>query len=212
MRAQIILATAARGKAARQDASRRRANRQHQLERGVDVITDVVDTDGRIPNTRESVTTEAIPSGRDEALAADDRTLAEPVLNKTDETLVSTATPGVVRLERDVTIDGTEVQLTAHVKEVGSGTDGGEGKSMKMLLVAVEKKARRSSRLSLEAADLGNIVSAVGGTDKRQGGGGIIGGALGAFSAVLKALTVFNSRRKDLFILSYKGKKVVAPH
>lgn len=118
----------------------------------------------------------------------------------------------MARLERVVTIDGTEVHLTAHVKEAaaGGGGDGGEGgdQPMEMLLVAVDKKARRSSRLSLDAADIGEIVDGA-----HQDSRGLRkGGPQGVLSAVLRKLTLFNSRRKDLFILSYRGKKVIAPH
>lgn len=125
---------------------------------------------------------------------------------------LSTAPSGALRLERAVTIDGTEVHLTADVKDV----DGG-GKPLEMLLVAVDKKARRSSRLALEAADIQSIVgegathSGAESNNKGSSGGTSLG-AREVFSAVVKALTVFSSRRKDLFILSYKGKKVVAPH
>lgn len=115
-------------------------------------------------------------------------------------------------------IDGTEVHLTAHVGggvidddtsgAVGTGAD---GKAVEMLLVVVDKKTRRSSRLSLDAAEVSEIVcgDGVGWGDK---GVAKVKGARAALSAVLRKLTLFNSRRKDLFILSYKGKKVVAPH
>lgn len=140
--------------------------------------------------------------------------------NTTTSVLMAPTTPGIVSLERVVTIDGTEVQLTAQVKGLNDdGVEAGGDRSVEMSLVAFDKKTRRSSRLHLEAADIGSIVGAVGDTTSKRGGGGGGGGGTGGrvgaleiFSTVLKSLTVFNSRRKELFILSYRGKKVAAPH
>jgi len=81
-----------------------------------------------------------------------------------------------------------------------------------MLLVAVDKKASRSSRLSLDATDIEEIVGGGGGADRDGKDGYARKGPKAVLSAVLQKLTLFNSRRKDLFILSYRGKKVVAPH
>lgn len=128
--------------------------------------------------------------------------------------IVPPAIPGVVSLERVVTIDGTEVQLKAQVKELNDGGYEGEGRGgpVEMSLVAFDKKTRRSSTLQLKAADIGIILGTVGGDGGNGGGGGGRTGTLDIFATVLKSLTVFNSRRKDLFILSYRGKKIAAPH
>lgn len=131
-----------------------------------------------------------------------------------DDLTTTTTTPGVACLEKVVTIDGTEVHLTAHVKTGGGSSERrcveGSDQPTEMLLVAVDKKARRSSRLSLDAADIAEIVGADqdGSGDSKK----IVKRTQGVLSSVLQKLTVFNSRRRDLFILSYKGKKVVAPH
>lgn len=161
-------------------------------------------------------------SRREEASIVDVHPTAGEADNKTDSTTISIVvaptTPGVVSVERVVTIDSTEVQLTAQVKGLkDDGVEGG-GRPVEMSLVAFDRKTRRSSRLHLDAADIGSIVGAVGETSSKWGsGGGGAGaggrvGALQIFSTVLKSLTVFNSRRKELFILSYRGKKVDAPH
>lgn len=145
--------------------------------------------------------------GDEETGQANETTVSESVVDDGHE---DDTTPGVARLERVVTIDGTEVHLTAHVKgAVGGGGVEINGQPMEMLLVAVDKKARRSSRLSLDAADIGKIIGA---RQAGKEGGDVKKGAKGALSVVLQKLTLFNSRRKDLFILSYRGKKVIAPH
>jgi len=197
-RAQVVLASSARGRAARREASRRRAERAAQ-QRKLD----------------EEAAAERKESTKAAAAAAAAQALPKPgdeekdAVNQTaeSETILTTATPGVTHLERVVTIDGTEVHLTANVREVAGGGGAEDGdKPVEMLLVAVDKKARRSSRLSLDAAEISDIVGA------HRGTGNVAEGPRGVLSAVLQKLTVFNSRRKDLFILSYKGKKVVAPH
>lgn len=193
-----MLASSARGRAARREASRRRvarAARQRQLDREA-----AAEREEAAKAAAAAAAALASPKAGDEEKEAANQTAES-------ETILATATPGVTHLERVVTIDGTEVHLTADFREV---VDEGEAKSgdkpVEMSLVAVDKKARRSSRLSLDAAEIDEIVGAhrVGGT-AAKGPGGVL-------SAVLQKLTVFNSRRKDLFILSYKGKKVVAPH
>ncbi|CAB1107096.1 unnamed protein product [Ectocarpus sp. CCAP 1310/34] len=211
-RAQVVLATAARVQVARKEVSRRRAEqaaRQCQVDR--DVAAEREEAANSMPLRQVELP----------AAAADDVALSGGIASDDPEVGISATdtAPGLARLETVVTIDGTEVHLTAHVKEVvdtdaarGSG-DGGEDhkKPLEMLLVAVDKKSRRSSRLSLKAPDIAEIVAS------HHGGGGgggakITTGVQGALRAVVKKLTVFNSRRKDLFILSYKGKQVTAPH
>lgn len=118
-----------------------------------------------------------------------------------------------IHFENDVTIDGTEVRLMADVKEAGETGDGKVRVAEEMKLLAVDKKSRKSTTLTLEAADIREIMGPVDRPTSASGGrwdGGA--GALEAFAAVLKILTIFKSHRKDLFILSYKGKKVMAPH
>lgn len=206
--AQIVLAAAARGRGARKEASARRAKRDERQRRHVRDAAEISATcvAGQTPDTQDSLSASEIPE-KSPATAHDGTT-------SPNEASACTATPGFVRLERQVTIDGTEVQLTAHV--CVDTVDGQEVKDM--VLVAVDKKARRSSRLSLEGAEIESIVNgaAQGGEDSQGGSSGDDGRstrkAAGVFSAVVQALTVFNSRRKDLFILSYRGKKVVAPH
>lgn len=211
IRAQIVLATAARGRAARLETSSRRAMqtaRQRQLDREAAAERE------EAARLSEEAARLISPHG-EEGCDMDNHTAtsATTVVGDDSEDAATTTTPGVVRLERVVTIDGTEVHLTANVKN-GGGTNehsckGGNDQPMEMLLVAVDKKARRSSRLSLDAADIAEIV----GTDQDSSPGSkITNGAQRAVAAVLQKLTVFNSRRKDLFILSYKGRKVVAPH
>lgn len=192
-----------RGQSARRETSRRRAERTARIRQ--------VDQEAAAEREEAEKAAAAAAAAARPSLSRGDEETGEA-----DETAVvddhedSTTTPGVARLERVVTIDGTEVHLTAHVKE--ATVDGGgveTNQPMEMLLVAVDKKARRSSRLSLDAADVGEIV---GGNQAGKGGDTASKGAQGALSAVLQKLTLFNSRRKDLFILSYRGKKVVAPH
>lgn len=222
--AQIVLAAAARRRAATKAVSRRRAawkeRQQRRPSQSAEASADAASV-RHSQGTQEKVSTEAEFSA--EAFSSsvvDVSGTAGKVDNKAGNTTTSVimapATPGVVSLERVVTIDGTEVQLTAQVKELnGGGVEGGGDRSVEMSLVAFDKKTRRSSRLHLEAADIGSIVGAVGDTTSKRGGGGGTGsrvGALEIFSTVLKSLTVFNSRRKELFILSYRGKKVAAPH
>lgn len=215
-------------------ASRRRATwkeqQQRQLDRSAEVSAAAASSAGHRQDKQNKVSTEgafsaeALSSCEDEAPIVDVSTTAmNEADNKADNTTTSTivapaSTPGVVSLERVVTIDGTEVQLTAQVKELhdndGGGVEGGGDRSVEMSLVAFDKITRRSSRLHLEAADIGSIVGAVGdaGSERGGGSGGARIGALEIFSTVLKSLTVFNSRRKELFILSYRGKKIAAPH
>lgn len=211
------LATAVRTRIARQVASRRRTEqieRQHRLqqEAGTSIRTGAI---GQIPENQQPVSAETASLHIEDGVHGGDGGAAmDKVVNNTESTaaVVSIITPGVSRIEKVVTIDGTEVELTAHIKETAGSA--GQDIPLEMLLVAVDKKARRSSRLALKAVDIGNIVGRVPGAEAGQDGGGgkPREGALGVFSTVLKALTVFNSRRKDLFILSYKGKEVVAPH
>lgn len=139
---------------------------------------------------------------------------------------ISTTTPGMAGVEQLVTIDGTEVLLMAHVKEEGGNWDDsarGNGPPLKMSLVAVDPLTRRSSRLSLKAEDIAAIACcstaaegtarAVGLEDGREHVTASVGRqAERTFAAVLKSLTLFNSRRKGVFILSYKGRKPMAPH
>ncbi|CAM9594340.1 unnamed protein product [Ectocarpus sp. 6 AP-2014] len=215
-RAQVVLATAARVRLARKEVSRRRAEQtapQCQVDR--DVAAEREEVANSIPPRQVELP----------ATAADDVAVSGEIASDDPEVGISATdtAPGLARLETVVTIDGTEVHLTAHVKEVvdtdavrGSG-DGGEdsNKPLEMLLVAVDKKSRRSSRLSLKAPDITEIVASHHGGGGGGGGGGGVRtstGVQGALRAVVKKLTVFNSRRKDLFILSYKGKKVTAPH
>lgn len=196
-----------RGQAARRESSCRRAEqtaRQRQLDREAAAEREEA---AKLAEAARLL----LSCGDEETDTANDTETSETVISDGSEDPTTTATPGVARLERVVTIDGTEVHLTAHVKDGGGASEGrgvgGNDQPMEMLLVAVDKKARRSSRLSLGAADIAEIVGA-----DRGGSGKIVKGAQEALSAVLQKLTVFNSRRKDLFILSYKGKKVVAPH
>lgn len=206
-----MLASATRGQAARRETSRRRAEetaRQRQLD-----LEAAAEQEGAEKAAAEAaVAAEAATAAARSSLSrrdegsdeAHETAASEP---RVDDHHGGSATPGVARLERVVTIDGTEVHLTAHVKQAAVDGGGGENdQPSEMLLMAVDKKARRSSRLSLDAADIGEIVGAHqgGGND----GGSVKKGAQGALSAVLQKLTLFNSRRKDLFILSYRGKKV----
>lgn len=187
------MAAAARGRAARQEALRRRAYKTEQ--------------EFQLVQTAEICA--AISPAEQASDAEEPATVMERAVIP-GTSLISTDTPESARLEKVATIDGTEVQLTAHVKEVGGGTEGSVGKYTEMLIVAVDTKTRRSSSLLLEATDVRDIVDK--GTDERLYSDAGKFGAATVFSAVLKRLTVFNSRRKDLFILSYRGKKVVAPH
>eukprot|EP00752_Nemacystus_decipiens_P009312 g8321.t1 len=211
--AQIVLAAAARRLAARRETSRRRAkqaSRQRQLEEEAaatreeaEKVAAAADAARSPLSLRDDDTGEA---------TTNEAAVPEPLVDDDHE---DSTHPGVARLERVVTIDGTEVHLTAHVKEGASdGADGEEtDQPMEMLLVAVDKKARRSSRLSLDAADVREIIGYGSHQDGEKGGDAReAAGPRAALSAVLKKLTLFNSRRKDLFILSYRGKKVVAPH
>lgn len=141
------------------------------------------------------------------------------IANETgNEAAIVTTMPDAVRLDSTTIIDGTEVELTAHVKEVSeSPARNGIRGAVEMEIEAVDKKARRSSTLSLGAGDVRFIVEA--GQDTQSEGNGGTGGAdlstsraLEAFLAVLKKLTLFKSRRKNVFLLSYKGKNVSAPH
>lgn len=210
-KAQIVLAAATRGQAARLETSLRRAEqtaRQRQLdeEEEAAAVREQAEKAAAAEAARSSLS-----RGDEEAgVEAHETAVSEPGVNGDHE---DGATPGVAHLERVVTIDGTEVHLTAHVKEAAAADGGGGGENggqpVGMLLVAVDKRARRSSRLSLDAADIGEIV---GGAHQDGRGGGARKGPKAALSAVLQRLTLFNSRRKDLFILSYRGKKVIAPH
>lgn len=208
------MATAARGRAARLEILSRRAEetaRQRQLDREAAAQREREEA-ARLPDEAARL----LSSHEEEEPTENDIAESETVVSDGAEDLntTTTTTPGVACLETLVTIDGTEVHLTAHVKNgAGAGEDRGvEGSDQptEILLVAVDKKARRSSKLSLNAADIAEIV----GTDQdgSRGSKKIVKGSQGVLSAVLQKLTVFNSRRKDLFILSYKGKKVVAPH
>lgn len=197
---------------ARKEVSRRRAEqaaRQCQLDR--DVAAEREEAANSIPSRQNELP----------ATAADDVAVSGRIASDDPGVGISATdtAPGLARLETVVTIDGTEVHLTAHVKEVvdgdaaASGSGGGgedNDKPIEMLLVAVDKKSRRSSKLSLKAPDITEIVA----SSHHGGGSGAktTTGVQGALRAVVKKLTVFNSRRKDLFILSYKGKKVIAPH
>lgn len=160
--------------------------------------------------TAEAVAARSSPSPEDEETDGANETAVSDSLVDDGDHEDDNATPGVSRLERVVTIDGTEVHLVAHVKGAVEGDGGENDNPTEMLLVAVDKKARRSSRLSLDAADIEDIVGAH--QASNDGGNSATKGAQGALSAVLQKLTIFNSRRKDLFILSYRGKKVTAPH
>lgn len=125
--------------------------------------------------------------------------------------------PGLTRLEQVVTIDGTEVLLKAQVKESRD-----RDQFLEMSILALDRKARRSSKLLLNTADIASIEHSAmaGGPNDRDVGyrsdadNCTVGTARArtAFAVVVKSLTVFNSRRKDLFILSYKGRKVTAQH
>lgn len=234
-----MLASVARGQAARQEANRRRAQEADEREklvrllqpddpsppptqRGTGKTASTTTTSKEVDPTRMLTFDKGhgLSTALEDGVASNHEVDGAIADEKTAPLSTTTAAPGVLRLERAVTIDGTEVHLTADVK----GVDG-SGNPLEMLLVAVDKKAHRSSTLSLEAADIQSIVrgeqagahSGPGGNGKESAGGGGGGGgaSLGPremLSAVLKTLTVFNSRRKGLFILSYKGKKVVAPH
>lgn len=207
-----MVARAAARWLARREASRQRAE---QETRPSQVKRDADDAERR-------ETTEQAEAPRLSLQAPDDTSRAEEVASSGPEGDDATriARSGAARLDRVVTIDGTEVHLTAHVQGMVTdddgngvvGTDADDRKPMEMLIVAVDQKGRRSSRLSLDAAEVAEIVCS-----SHGGGGGDMGagkakGVHAALSAVLQKLTLFNSRRKDLFILSYKGKRVVAPH
>ncbi|CAM9177989.1 unnamed protein product, partial [Scytosiphon promiscuus] len=209
-RAQEIICRATRTWV-RQEASRRQAEqaiRQTQVERGTDAEREEATKSAEA--TRPFLPT-SDDTGRTDGVDSSD--LA-------DDDICRIAASGGARLDSVVTIDGTEVHLTAHVQGVvnDDGVNGVVGTDMDdepmgMVIVAVDKKARRSSRLSLDAAEVAEIVD----SRHRGGGGGDIyaaktKGVHAALSAVLQKLTLFNSRRKDLFILSYRGKKVAAPH
>lgn len=117
-----------------------------------------------------------------------------------------------VHFEKDVMIDGTEVRLMADVKEAGGTGNGRARVAEEMKLLAVDKKSRKSTTLTLEAADIRDIVGPVDRPTSASGGGwDSDAGASEAFAAVLKRLTIFKSHQKILFILSYKGKKVMTP-
>lgn len=192
-----MLAAATRGQAARLEASRRRGEQRR------------LDQEAAVEREEAEKAAEAAAAAAAASSISRRAETAESEPRVEDDHEVSTTVPGMARLDRVVTIDGTEVHLTAHVKEAGAGGGGESDQPMEMLLVAVDRKARRSSRLSLDAADIGEIVGA---RQAGKGGSNVIRGAQGALSAVMQKLTLFNSRRKDLFILSYRGKKVVAPH
>lgn len=189
----MVLAAATRGQVARRETSRRRAEqtaRKHQLDEEA---------------SQAAAASSSLSHGDEETHETTETAVSKPIVDDDHE---DNTTPGVTRLKRVLTIDGTEVHLTAHVK---GAVDEGRGKHdqpMEILLMAVDKKARRSSRLSLDAADIGEIV----GAHKAGKGGRVMKGAQAVLSAVLQKLTVFNSRRKDLFILSYRGKKIIATH
>eukprot|EP00903_Cladosiphon_okamuranus_P019974 g18352.t2 len=214
-RAQIVLAAATRGQAAKREYSRRRAEetaRQCQLALEAAVEREEAEKVAAAAGAAAVAAAAAAyssPSRGDEGSGEADETAAsEPGV---DDHHGGSAAPGVARLESVVTIDGSEVHLTAHVSQADVDGAGGDNyQPTEMVLVAVDKKARRSSTLSLDAADIREIVGAHESGDKD--GGGVKKGAQGALAAVLQKLTLFNSRRKDLFILSYRGKKVVAPH
>lgn len=219
-----MVASVARGRAARREATRRRAQ-DAEKKRETLLLLVKPDDPSLSATPRDTGQMAATPQGGETAketptVKGDSYTIleGEAALNRgtnletANDNQLSTAPPGALRLERAVTIDGTEVHLTADVKYI----DGG-GKPLEMLLVAVDKKARRSSRLALEATDIQSIVGesatqSSAESNNTGSGGGTSLGTREVFSAVVKALTVFNSRRNDLFILSYKGKKVVAPH
>lgn len=132
-----------------------------------------------------------------------------------------TTAPGETRLERTLVIDGTQVSLTAYVKEA---KERDTGSPFEMDVEAVDMKTRRSSRLVLKEDDFEAIkrLTAVAAEGHAEVGGGSCGPggdtstlaerARIAFGAAVKSLTVFNSRKRDLFILSYKGRKVAAQH
>lgn len=247
--AQIVLASAARRRAAAKQVSQRRAarkERQNRLGRNTEEISAAADSSaGHSQNAHETVSAKKASSLRrgdasivdavdvvdvvDVADFVDISDTTGKIDYKADNStaaatsgiIVPPAIPGVVSLERVVTIDGTEVQLKAQVKELNDGGYEGEGRGgpVEMSLVAFDKKTRRSSTLQLKAADIGIILGTVGGDGGNGGGGrgsggggGGRAGTLNIFATVLKSLTVFNSRRKDLFILSYRGKKIAAPH
>ncbi|CAM9325009.1 unnamed protein product [Hapterophycus canaliculatus] len=209
--AQEIMAKAAARWLARQENSRERAEqatRRSQIERDADPEHE------EATQTAKKAVSLILPT-------PDDISRAEKIVSSDpeDDGTTRIAASGAGRLERVVTIDGTEVHLIAHVQgwvkdgdanNVVVSTDA-DDKPVGMLLLAVDKGTRRSSSLSLDAAEVAQI------TCSRQNGGSDLGaakvtGAHAALSAVIQKLTLFNSRRKDLFILSYKGKKVVAPH
>lgn len=136
-----------------------------------------------------------------------------------------TAEPGTTRLERVLTIDGTQILLTANVKDTASGEPNNGDFPVEMSLLAVDMKARRSSSLLvLKSADFAAIERSVTAEQRRTRADGRVGTdapppaltiaerARKKFAIVVNSLTVFNSRRKDVFILSYKGRKVVAQH
>lgn len=137
---------------------------------------------------------------------------------------------GGVHFERVVTIDGTEVSVMADIQEVGKNCEGSrdDHPPLEMSLVATDRKANRSAKLKLDTIEIANVLAL--GTkdeslpvafelhDPEQGNRDsctsdtIAGYAQATFEAVLMSLTLFNSRQKDVFILSYKGRRLVAPH
>ena len=201
MRAQIVLAAAARRWMARMEATRKRmehAEEPSQDDRSVDFCGPAVE--------KNSKQVQAVGSYNQpqEIVAVEE---GDDALNGAKLSLVPER--GFARFERDVTIDGTDVHLIVDVKEV----ERGKGVRVKeMVLIAVDNKTRRSSTLSLAAADIRDILGPADGSasanDMTNVGGWVDdAGTHEVFTAVLKRLTVFKSHLKDLFILSYRGRR-----
>lgn len=232
-RAQTKLAAAARGRAARRQASERRARAEIEVKRNkigenADAAFENSSTEQQAappstPGPPATVSTGSVLSAQHDV----------PMESKSDSILsydkgaqegasITTA-PGATRLERVLAIDGTQISLTAYVKEPEER--GSTGSPLEMDVKAVDVKTRRSSCLVLKPDDFAAIERSA--TAAAEGHAGVeddgcapgaadgltvAGRARIAFARVVKSLTVFNSRQKDLFILSYKGRKVAAQH
>lgn len=234
-KAQTKLAALARGRAARQrklqeriQSGSEREQNSHGGRADEAVETSIVEREATLPltagdqmyltpliSTGDNLQLEPTP-GRSENGESED--------GDSNDASPLTAEPDTTRLEQVLTIDGTQILLTAHLKDTASGEQS-NGDPVEMSLRAVDMKARRSSSLLvLKSEDFAAIERSVTAGQRHAEAGGEVATvapppaltvterARKKFAMVVKSLTVFNSRRKDLFILSYRGRKVAAQH